>query len=104
MRATLIVLLFAGAFMLLIAGQLLVTGYYPAAVPVRGPDGVQLTNANGTPLVHRDMEKYSRLSAPSRVAFRCSAVLFIWGLALVAKHVYEQKKRGANQRLHPSPR
>jgi hypothetical protein len=80
--------LFVLAVVVLIVSGALVSGYYPAAKPVLGPDGSPLIGADGRAVVHRDMAKYYRVNAPAFALMGCSACLFLWWLIRVARYFY----------------
>ena len=90
MRVPITTTLFVLAVVLFIFGSAAMTGYYPAAKPVLGPDGSPLVGADGKLVTHRDMAKYYRVNAPAFILEGCSVVLFGWALVRVSKHSYDR--------------
>ena len=83
--------LIALAAVTFIAGQLLMTGYYPVAVPVLGSDGLPMHGADGKILVHRDMASFYRAMIPSWILLACSAAFIIWLLVRFFAFIYGRK-------------
>src|SRR6266699_6855018 len=88
MRAHKTMTLFVLAVVLLIVSGALVSGYYPPALPVLGPDGSPVLGPDGRAVVHRDMAEYYRLNAPAFALMGCSACLFLWWFIRVSRHLY----------------
>ena len=78
----------------LILSAVLISAYYPAALPVLGSDGTPLVGLDGTPIVHRDMTKYYLVNSPSLILAASSVSLFIWWLIRVARVLYARFRNG----------
>ena len=72
----------------LFAGQIFMTGYYPAAKPVLAADGSPVLDHDGKPILHRDMKKYYEVNRTAFIFMGASACLFGWWLVRVSKHLY----------------
>ena len=52
--------------------------YYPAPLPVLGPNGLPVYGADGKILVHRDMADFYRMMIPGWVFLSSGAICVIW--------------------------
>jgi hypothetical protein len=64
--------------------------FYPAPVPVLGPDGSPLLKPDGSPVVHRDMTEFYRYNMPAFIFLGCSVCLVVWWLIRVLRALYER--------------
>jgi hypothetical protein len=71
---TLIVLLVVCSF----GAAVVIPTYYPAPMPVLGPDGLPVHAADGKILVHRDMANFFRMMIPGWIFMSFCAACIIW--------------------------
>jgi len=86
------IILLALACISFLVSSMLATGYYPAALPVVGPDGAVMHGPDGAVLVHRDMARYYRLMMPSFISLSCCAFLLLWVFVRFVRYTYMRWK------------
>ncbi len=88
MRAPKTTTLFWLAAVLFLLCAVSIPNYYPAPIPVLGPDGSPLLKPDGKPVVHRDMTAYYRYITPGLIFLASGVCLFFWWLIRVARQLY----------------
>jgi hypothetical protein len=78
------------AILFFLATSILMPSWYPAPIPVTGPDGSVMHGPDGTVLVHRDMTQFNREAIPGEICFLCTIILGGWLLIRFFRFVYKR--------------